>query len=127
MLVVHNGRIIIGYPPLFVEPARGEDISDRQIAWCCMIFCFILFFFIFIVINDSLWHSYAESSCFVVNSTVVQRQSCSHCQNKPVFDAIWTVDVHPARYLADIRQQFDIYYEAYEAISTLHLVSINSD
>ena len=37
MLVAHNGRIIIGYPPLFVESARGEDISDRQIAWCCII------------------------------------------------------------------------------------------
>jgi len=114
-----------------IEQERREDIICRQTAWICIILCVIGYFIIFIAISDDLWHSYAESSCFVVNSTVVERQCCLRYQSKPVFDAVWVVDVHPnifhfIRYLADIRQEFDGYYKAYEYILTFHRVSIDS-
>ncbi len=84
---------------------------------------------IFIGINDILWNSYRESSCSVVNTTVVERQRCLQYQTQLIFDAVWILNVqsnelHPRRYLADIRQEFNSYYKAYEAISSFNPVSI---
>jgi hypothetical protein len=113
----------------FFERERTEDIEDRRYACSCIVVCLILYFIMFII-DNSLWHSYVKSSCFVVNSTIVERQCCLQYQSNSVFEAVWVLNVHPngshsTQYLADIRQKFDNYYEAYEAILTLNLVSID--
>jgi hypothetical protein len=116
----------------WVQPQRQEDITDRQAACSCIVICLLIYFLILMLIGNSLWYSYAESSCFVVNSTVFERQRCLIYESESVFDAVWIVDVHQQnelhsiQYSADIQQEFDYYYEAYEAISTFHPVCIDS-
>jgi len=75
-------------------------------------------------------HSYDESSCYVVNSTIIEKKYCSVFEGKPQSEAVWIVNVHSKQlhstgYLADIRQTFDAYYAAYEATLTLHPVRID--
>jgi hypothetical protein len=107
-----------------------KEIEERQMAWVAMAFCLIAYLVISIIIVNYLRHSYTESSCLVVNSSVAERQCCLKEQYKPVFDAVWVVNVHSnesrsIQYLADIRQKFDEYYEAYETILTFYPVSIH--
>lgn len=97
--------------------------------WIVIVIFLLLYLIVLIHVNDSFWHSYVESPCFIVNSTVVERECCSGYCDRPEFDAVWILDVHfngfnSTRYLADIQQIFNSYYEAYEAILTLHPVSV---
>ncbi len=110
------------------EQDRREDINDRRSSCMCVVLSLILYGLFFMLIGDNIWNSYVETSCIVVNSTAIERHCCWAYRSKPLFDAVWVIDVypnrwHPIRYLADIREQFNTYYEAYEAISTYHLVS----
>lgn len=116
-------------PVQFTQQQSREDIEDRLGGWCCVAIGLILYCCFFIPISNYLWNSYEESSCFVVNNRVIESQTCWKCQSEPVFYAVWVIDVHrstrsqPTRYLADIRQKFDRYYEAYEAVLTNYVVS----
>jgi hypothetical protein len=113
------------------ERQRQKVRDDCQIAVLLIGLCLLFYISIFTGLSDYLWHSYVESSCFVLNSTVIERAWCTQNQCTPKSDAVWHLNVHSKQlnfteYLADIRQDFNVYYEAYEYILTHHLVCINS-
>ena len=67
--------------------------------------------------------AYVKSSCFILNSTVVETNS--------QFSARWSVNISqdhfvPHHYLGQINKKFSFYHEAQEIISTTHLVSLNA-
>jgi hypothetical protein len=108
---------------------RIEYTNVCRFSLCCIVISLAVYIGIFIGINDILWNSYRGSSCSVVNTSVVERQRCSQQQTELIFDAVWILNVqsnelHSSRYLADIRQEFNSYYKAYEAISSFNPVSI---
>ena len=113
-----------------ITQQRRDDTVSRTTAFCWIVTVCIVYVGIFLIMNNYQWYAYKQSSCRVVNNSMAGERCGPKYLSTLQFDAVWVVNVHDDDslhlngYLADIRQKFESYYEAYEATVTLYPVNI---
>ncbi|UJR10981.1 hypothetical protein I4U23_015166 [Adineta vaga] len=98
--------------------------------WCSIFLAVVLYSAVYINLHNILWNSYKETSCVIVNSSVVSKHCCGQHSSQSSYDTVWTLnvrsmDLNATEYLADIREPFSNYYLAYKNSLTSYPVSIN--